>query len=90
MEAVRGEENNVFSNTLGQTITVEVCQTKEETAELLTKVLDGNGEAAKLLSSEVHKEINLSDITVSHVNIPLDLEIDVANVEIWIDPIGKK
>ena len=41
-----GEENNLFTNKLGETITVEVKNTQLQTTELLTAILDGNKEAA--------------------------------------------
>lgn len=87
--AVRGEENCIFSNTLGETITVEVCSSSEKTAELLSKVLDDDQIAAKLLSQEVHREINLTDITLDSKTIPTDLDLDISDLGIWIDPIGK-
>ena len=86
--AVKGEENNVFSNTLGETITVEVCSSSEKTAELLRKVLDDDQVTADLLSREVHREIVLTDVAVHSRDIPTDFDIDISDLGIWIDPIG--
>lgn len=86
--AVRGEENNVFSNTLGETITVEVCPNLEKTAELLKKVLDDDQTTAELLSKQVHRDINLTDVPVDHEALPENFDVDISDLGIWIDPIG--
>ncbi|KAL7288220.1 hypothetical protein TKK_0017768 [Trichogramma kaykai] len=85
--AVKGEENNVFSNTLGETITVEVCSSQDETAALLKKVLGNDQLAAELLSQEVHRDISLTDVSVDSKNLPTDLEVQISDLGIWIDPI---
>jgi hypothetical protein len=36
---IQGEESNLFTNTLGETIEVKVMSTQDETAELLSKVI---------------------------------------------------
>ena len=51
--SVLGEESNKFTNKLGNSLTVEVKETMEETRELLLKVLDNNETAAKLLAEQV-------------------------------------
>lgn len=84
---IRGEESNTFSNTLGETITVDVKQTEAETAELLGKVLDGDNRAAELLAVEVHKDILMDDINTK-ISGCLDLEISLDDLAVWIDPIG--
>ena len=73
---------------MGETITVQVCQSLEETAQLLTKVLDGDKVAATLLSNEVHREIDLSNVPVSDTELPEDGNINIKDLGIWIDPIG--
>lgn len=45
--------------------------------------------AAALLSKEVHRDIVLTDVAIESKNIPTDFEIDISNLGIWIDPIGK-
>ncbi|XP_008211543.1 inositol polyphosphate 1-phosphatase [Nasonia vitripennis] len=85
--AVKGEENNVFSNTLGETITVEICSTEKQTSELLKKVLDDDETIADLLAKEVHKDILLTNVAISSKNIPTDFEVDISDLGIWIDPI---
>lgn len=85
---VQGEENNEFSNTLGESVIVEVCNSCEETTQLLNKVMGNDFEASQVLANEVHKDIT-SDLPVS-LNIPTDLSIPIEDVGIWIDPIGKK
>jgi inositol polyphosphate 1-phosphatase len=36
---IQGEESNIFTNTLGETIEVKVMVTQDDTAELLSKVI---------------------------------------------------
>lgn len=87
---VRGEETNVFSNTLGKTVIVEVCPTFEETTQLLTEVLDDDVEIAQLLASEIHKEITLHEVPVAAETAgSWDFDIDIGDLGIWIDPIGE-
>lgn len=87
IDQIHGEESNKFSNTLGETITVEVQETEAATSELLCKVLNGDRNAADLLAAEVHKDIAVDDIN-SQISGYLDLNIPVKNLSIWIDPIG--
>ena len=51
---IQGEESNKFTNTLGESIQVEVCSTPEETSKLLSRVLTGNQNAADILAKLVH------------------------------------
>ena len=51
--SILGEESNKFTNKLGNSLTVEVKETMEETKELLVKVLDNNETAARLLAVQV-------------------------------------
>lgn len=80
---IRGEEDNLFTNTLGQQIQVEVCQSAHETASLLETVLDGNQTAALLLANAVHME--LSDPPLRLGPLPLNTK----NIGIWVDPLGE-
>lgn len=81
---IRGEENNKLTNTLGETVIVDVKETEEETAALLAKVLDGNMRAAGLLASCVHNNVTISfDLDVDEVNV----ELPLSDMGIWIDPI---
>ena len=50
---IKGEESNKFTNQLDETIEVQVCETEEETANLLFTVLDNDRVAADLLSRQV-------------------------------------
>ncbi|GLV42094.1 Inositol polyphosphate 1-phosphatase [Carabus blaptoides fortunei] len=84
---IKGEENNIFTNVLGETIEISVQQTENETADLLKIVLDGNSHAARILAAEVHRTISLSDINVGNNSIPEDIHLDTDNLGIWIDPI---
>lgn len=44
--------------------------------------------AAELLATEVHKNVQLSDVP-NMLEIPTDFDINVDDLGIWIDPIGK-
>lgn len=81
---IKGEENNTFTNTLGESITVEVKECPGDTSAILCKVLDGNENAANLLAAEVHKEINLEEDFSKFSEFP---ELPVDQFGIWIDPI---
>uniref|UniRef100_UPI00398EB6EE inositol polyphosphate 1-phosphatase-like n=1 Tax=Pristiophorus japonicus TaxID=55135 RepID=UPI00398EB6EE len=78
-----GEESNQITNSLGEKIKVEVCTTEQDTTELLSKVLDGNMAAAKLLASIVHLDVSIKDPTLEEVEaaIPQD------SMAVWVDPI---
>lgn len=79
---IHGEESNKFTNANGDTIRVEVRPTPEATAELLSRVLDGNNEAAEVLAAIVH-----SRVPVCIDGIERDWMIDTSSLGVWIDPI---
>ncbi|XP_045606962.2 inositol polyphosphate 1-phosphatase [Procambarus clarkii] len=81
---VHGEESAEFTNTLGEKIIVQICDTQQETATLLAKVLDGNQEAADILADVVHSDINRSSEPELLKQIP---NLPIENLGIWIDPI---
>ncbi|XP_078057308.1 inositol polyphosphate 1-phosphatase [Mustelus asterias] len=80
---IAGEESNKFENGLGETITVKVCKTEQGTAELLSKVLEGNLKAAGLLAKCIHEDV--------HIDVPdlqkLTIDIPTDTLGIWVDPI---
>ncbi|XP_063223592.1 inositol polyphosphate 1-phosphatase [Bacillus rossius redtenbacheri] len=84
---IRGEESNLFCNTLGETITVQVEKDQASTAALLSKVLEGDAEAAELLAMEVHREMLLEDINVGSTSFPHEVEVPLHQMAMWIDPI---
>ncbi|XP_046396460.1 inositol polyphosphate 1-phosphatase [Ischnura elegans] len=81
---IKGEESNTFTNTLGESITVEVKDCPGETSSMLCKVLDGNENAANLLAAEVHKEIRLEEDFSRLSDFP---SLPISELGIWIDPI---
>ncbi|CAK9799549.1 Inositol polyphosphate 1-phosphatase [Anthophora quadrimaculata] len=83
---VQGEENNTFSNAMGESIVVEICPTIEETTELLAKVMDSDSATAQFLATEVHKDVQFSDIPIV-AELPFDFDINISDLGIWIDPI---
>ncbi|XP_051886006.1 inositol polyphosphate 1-phosphatase-like [Pristis pectinata] len=78
-----GEESNEFTNSLGEKIKVGVCATEEDTAELLSKVLNGNMTAAELLASIVHRDVSIEDPALEK----LTTEIPQDTMALWVDPI---
>ncbi|XP_076244306.1 inositol polyphosphate 1-phosphatase [Calliopsis andreniformis] len=85
-KVVQGEENNIFSNAIGESIVVEVCPTIEETTQLLAKVMGSDVTTAELLATEVHKDVQFLDVPIA-AELPLDFNINVDDLGIWIDPI---
>ncbi|KAL2746460.1 inositol polyphosphate 1-phosphatase [Vespula maculifrons] len=85
-KVVQGEENNTFTNTLGETIIVEVCSTCLETTFLLARVMGNDTETANFLATEVHKNIQLKDVQTVQ-DIPNDFTLPIEDLGIWIDPI---
>ncbi|EZA60137.1 hypothetical protein DMN91_010032 [Ooceraea biroi] len=85
-KSTKGEETNVFKNAANETIIVEVCPCCEDTAKLLARVMNDDV-AARLLATEVHKDVQFSDVSTDVKEIPTDLEIDMNDIGIWIDPI---
>lgn len=80
---VRGEESNKFTNSLGETVCVEVQSTQEQTARLLERVLDGNSAAAAKLAQIVHSNPEVAEDT-DLASCPV---ARVSSLGIWIDPI---
>ncbi|XP_051865640.1 inositol polyphosphate 1-phosphatase [Pristis pectinata] len=80
---IAGEESNHFENGLGETIIVKVCKTEQATAELISKVLDGNLKAAGLLAKCIHEDVHIDgpDLEKLNIDIPMD------TIGIWVDPI---
>ncbi|CAJ1051717.1 inositol polyphosphate 1-phosphatase [Xyrichtys novacula] len=80
---IHGEESNKFENGLGESVTVTVCSTEQETATLLATVLDGNHTAASLLARAIHRDPVTSDAETDSLTVPLS----PSELGIWIDPI---
>ncbi|XP_060566493.1 inositol polyphosphate 1-phosphatase-like [Ruditapes philippinarum] len=81
-ESIYGEESNKFTNTLGDSVVVEIQDTPEETRNLLRKVLDDNEKAAHILSKVIHQ-----DVAVSNTSKVPDIDLAIENIGVWIDPI---
>ncbi|XP_061076949.1 inositol polyphosphate 1-phosphatase [Conger conger] len=80
---IHGEESNKFENGLGESVTVTVCGTEEETAALLTTVLDGHATATALLAGAIHQDLQVKDEAAEGLELPLN----PSDLGIWIDPI---
>ncbi|XP_041120094.1 inositol polyphosphate 1-phosphatase-like isoform X2 [Polyodon spathula] len=65
----------------GEKIHVKVCETEQETAKLLSKVLDGNMKAAEVLARSAHQNIVIPDLNTGRIDIPQD------RLGVWVDPI---
>ncbi|XP_057701472.1 inositol polyphosphate 1-phosphatase isoform X2 [Corythoichthys intestinalis] len=81
VDFIQGEESNKFENGLGESVTVTVRDTEEETAALLATVLDGDLAAAALLARAIHRDPAAVD--ADGPNVPLR----ASELGIWIDPI---
>ncbi|XP_076460950.1 inositol polyphosphate 1-phosphatase-like [Babylonia areolata] len=83
--SIFGEESNQFTNALGDSTTIHLCATQEQTTQLLKDILDDDEEAASLLSHVVHSQVeaapSIEHLEMLHTSIPAD------DVGIWIDPI---
>ncbi|XP_056130603.1 inositol polyphosphate 1-phosphatase [Lampris incognitus] len=80
---IHGEESNKFENGLGESVTVTVCATQEETAALLATVLNGDNMAASLLARAIHQDPVSTDMGTESLSVPLS----PSELGIWIDPI---
>lgn len=54
---MQGEESATFTNGLGETADLQITDDEASTIERLTKILDGDGTAAGLLATEVHRNV---------------------------------
>lgn len=70
----------------GESVTVTVCGTEDETAALLATVLDGDRTAASLLAGAIHQDPATINADTDGLAVPLD----PSQLGIWIDPIGEK
>lgn len=70
----------------GESVTVTVCGTEDETAALLATVLDGDRTAASLLAGAIHQDPATINAHTDGLAVPLD----PSQLGIWIDPIGEK
>ncbi len=70
----------------GESVTVTVCGTEEETATLLASVLDGDHTAASLLARAIHQDPATIDANTDGLTVPLS----PSELGIWIDPIGER
>ncbi|XP_036388239.1 inositol polyphosphate 1-phosphatase isoform X1 [Megalops cyprinoides] len=74
---------SAYTASRGESITVTVRETEEETAALLSTVLDGDRTAAALLATAIHQDLQLVDQAAGSLELPLRPH----ELGIWIDPI---
>ena len=82
-----GEESNTFTSGLGETITIELTDSDQETASLLSKVLEGHDKLVQLITTAIYEPLPLA-LSSEHVREMEDVEVNTANIGLWIDPIG--
>lgn len=80
------KQKKCFCCVSGESVTVTVCGTEDETAALLAAVLDGDRTAASLLAGAIHQDPASIDAHTDGLAVPLD----PSQLGIWIDPIGEK
>lgn len=84
---ILGEESNIFKNSFGQELRIEVLEDYESTSKHLTTVLCGNEIAARLLAELIHTDIVLETEQIKEMEEQLDFELPLNELGIWIDPI---
>ncbi|KAF5305497.1 hypothetical protein FQA39_LY01588 [Lamprigera yunnana] len=84
---IKGEEDNVFRNTIGEEVVVQIQEAVDDTANVLMKVLNGDNVAAKLLAEEVHRQVALEDVDAFAEYLPENVQLDCEGLGVWIDPI---
>lgn len=79
---IKGEENNKFENSLGESVVISITEDPASTLAVLLKVLDGNECGAGALAAEIHK-----NVVTDEPSPDIKGSIDAEKVGIWIDPI---
>lgn len=64
---VQGEENATFTNALGETVELSLNDSKENTINLLVKILNGDNDAAVALADEVHRDVLCTDADIENI-----------------------
>lgn len=59
-----------------------------ETTRLLAEVLDNDLDTANLLAAEIHRDVILSEVPIERKFDGCNINIDINDLGIWIDPIG--
>ena len=85
-----GEESNIFTNSFGQEVRIEVQGDASATFKHFSSVLCGNETAARLLADLIHSDIVLEKEETRALEDQLDFELPLNELAIWIDPIGKR
>merc|ERR1711892_6706 len=81
-DSIFGEESNKFTNKLGESLVVSVQADENATKVLLTKVLNDNDDAAKLLAKQVHAEISLNETQTPKIEDAQE-SFDIDDIGIW-------
>ncbi len=91
-DSIFGEESNIFTNGIGESITVQIKENVSETAKLLTAVMgeyrNSSNRAMTILAEEIHRQLDDHDTEVIPQNIADGITTTYENLGVWIDPIG--
>lgn len=68
---------------------MEIKENPAATANHLRKVMNENDSAATLLANIVHNDVTMATVQDDEKLKNLDFKLDIKDVGIWIDPIGK-
>ncbi|PAA59834.1 hypothetical protein BOX15_Mlig031321g3, partial [Macrostomum lignano] len=82
---VTGEENNKFTNIVGESVTVEIKDNKKKTMSTLMKILSGNDRAAGVLSELVHQDVTVP--RPAELQKFESIQLDKKTIGVWVDPI---
>ncbi|PAA68405.1 hypothetical protein BOX15_Mlig031321g1, partial [Macrostomum lignano] len=81
---VTGEENNKFTNIVGESVTVEIKDNKKKTMSTLMKILSGNDRAAGVLSELVHQDVTVP--RPAELQKFESIQLDKKTIGVWVDP----
>jgi len=84
---IYGEESDTFTNSVGQTVKLELNDNEQNSRKLLAAVLDGNEDVASSLASEAHKIVDVPTEVLQQIESLEKQEVDYSQIGIWIDPI---
>lgn len=68
-------------------MTIHLNENESNTRLILSKVLDGDEEAANTLTECIHSQVDIQDVPVQMFP-PECGELSAEEMAVWIDPIG--
>lgn len=73
MITVQGEESNVFENSLGESVVIQITDDKEDIKSVLEKILEGNEAEVSDLIDLIYEDVEVKEIFPSMEDDKLDL-----------------